>query len=63
MEFLSQFESNRIHILGISETHLLKDLVLDGELNILGYKLQRKDCHTGEGSGVAVYMKNTLSWP
>ena len=62
MEFLSRFESNQIHILDISETDLLKDSVLDGELDIPGYKLQRKDRHTGEGGAVAVYMKNTLSW-
>ena len=35
---------------------------LDGELEIPGYGLQGKDRLTGEGGGVAVYIKDTLCW-
>ena len=62
MEFLSRFESDKIHIFGVSESHLSKDSDLDGELEIPGYKLQRKDRLTGESGGVAVYIKDTLCW-
>ena len=62
VEFLSRFENDQIHIFGVSETHLSKVSNLDGEIEIPGYKLQRKDRLTGEGGGVAVFIKDTLCW-
>ena len=59
---MSRFENDQIHIFGVSESHLSKVLNLDGEIEIPGYKLQRKDRLTGEGGGVAVFIKDTLCW-
>ncbi len=61
VEFLTRRESEQMHIIGVSETHL-KGSILDGQLEIQGYKLQRKDRNTGEGGGVAVYIKDALCW-
>ena len=43
------------HIIGISETHVHKD-ISDREIEIAGFYLHRSDCKTGTGGGVAAYV-------
>jgi len=62
---LGKFEEfrNRVHeyhIIGIVETWLTED-INDAELIIPGYELYRKDRRKGKGSGIILYMKETLT--
>ena len=57
-ELCSLVESNNIHILAISETHLESSLD-DSEVAIHGYNLFRRD-RDKNGGGVAIYLKNHI---
>lgn len=50
---------NKPHIIGISETWL-DDSILDSEISLAGYKVERKD-RNRSGGGVATYISNTIT--
>ena len=59
-EFLSRSNLGEAHIIGISETHVHKD-IRDSEIEIAGFHLNRNDRKNGSGGGVAVYVNETLT--
>ena len=67
-EFLSRPECDKIHVMGISESHLVPDdsKELPGtankEIQIDGFITQRNDWQRGRGGGVVVYIRNSLKW-
>jgi len=51
-----------LHLIGIAETWLHED-ISDGEVNLEGFTLYRKDRHSvksGKGGGVVLYISNSL---
>ena len=50
-----------IHILGITETKLNKD-IFDTEISINNYITVRKDRRSGPGGGVCIYIRDDLNW-
>ena len=52
--------SKRVDILAINETRL-DSTVHDGEINIPGYTLERKD-RNRSGGGVALYIRNSINY-
>ena len=58
--FLSE-NSKHIHMFGLSETHT-NDSVLDAELSVPGFLLERKDRHAGKSGGVSLYVRDDLQY-
>lgn len=58
--FLSETR-NCIHILSLSETHT-NSAVLDSELEIPGYLLERKERKIGKHGGVSIYIRDDLQF-
>ena len=54
-------EPNTIQILGLCET-FLNDDILNNELQVKGFKFERKDRNNKHGGGLLVYIKNDLSY-
>eukprot|EP00794_Sanderia_malayensis_P020943 gene20943-22996_t len=50
-----------IQFLGITETHL-NNGILDEELQISGYRFERKDREKGPCGGTAVYIRDDIQW-
>ena len=59
-EFLSRSNLGQAHIIGISETHLHKD-IRDSEIEIPSFHVNRNDRKNGAGGGVAVYVNESLT--
>ena len=61
-EFLSRSNLGQAHIIGISETHVNKD-IRDSEIEIPGFQLNRNDRKNGAGGGggVVVYVNESLT--
>ena len=51
--------TNFVDILAVNESRL--DYTLDGEINIPGYVIERKD-RNRSGGGVCLYFRNTISY-
>ncbi|CAB3979992.1 Hypothetical predicted protein [Paramuricea clavata] len=49
-----------LHILGISESHLTKDIT-DPEISISGYNIFRRDRQNNNYGGIVVYVKETVN--
>ena len=49
-----------LHILGISESHLTKDIT-DQEISISGYNIFRRDRQNNNYGGIVVYVKETVN--
>jgi len=58
--FLNE-NSKYIHLFGFSETHT-NDTVLDAELAIPGFTLERKDRFSGQSGGVSLYVRDDLQY-
>ena len=52
--------TNVVDFLAINETRL-DNTILNGELKVPGYDIERKD-RNSSGGGVALYMRNTLNY-
>lgn len=67
-EFLSRPGCEKIHVMGISESHLVPNDSkkwpgnADKEIQIDGFITQRNDRKCGRGGGVVVYVRNSLKW-
>ena len=55
LELCSEIRLSLIMVLGLSETWLDGN-VNDGELQVPGYRMYRKDRSSGKGGGVMVYV-------
>lgn len=55
---VSQLKSG-IHVLSFTETWLTKE-IMDGEVDISGYSLFRKDRNQSKGGGVGVFVRNDI---
>ena len=58
-ELLSCHSCEQVHIIGISETHLNRH-ILDGEIEMDGFNMQRKDRNNGRGGEIAVYVSEAV---
>ena len=59
-ELLCRSDLKQAHVIGISETHLNRN-IRDSEIDIAGFDLLRKDRAEGAGGGVAVYVHESLT--
>ena len=58
-ELLSRSDLKQAHVIGISETHINRN-IRDSEIDIAGFDLLRKDRAEGAGGGVAVCVVESL---
>ena len=61
IQLMFQETNKSIHVYGLSETHLTKDIGHE-EITVNGYSFIRKDRTNGNGGGVGCYIGDDIKW-